>query len=121
MQLKFDFSQDVRLLYLYTTACCLCGSNQMLEIHHILGRVSDSAFNSSVLCKECHAKICHNREEHQKIFNKSVVVLQEVGFKPNNNKDIEFLRDWWSELVNDDTYNWFIDKFSTGHTRQKVP
>lgn len=92
----------------------------MLELHHILGRVSDSAFNSAVLCKKCHDRIGHSREEHQKIFNRSVVVLQEISFRPIE-RDIEFLRDWWEELVNEKTHNWFIEKFSTGRARQKVP
>lgn len=92
----------------------------MLEIHHILGRVSDSAFNSSVLCNKCHSQIGHTTEEHQRIFNKSVVVLNDVGFKPEE-KDMKFLTHYWSELVNQNTHDWLVRKFSTVDTSQKVP
>lgn len=91
----------------------MCGSNRELSIHHILGRVSDSGFNSSVLCGDCHSRIGHTREEHQKIFQKAVVVLHSVGFKPGD-RDMNFLRDNWEELVSEVTHRWFVSELSTG-------
>ncbi len=105
MNLKFPFPEEVRNLYLYTYSCCLCGSNQMLELRHILGRISDSAFNSAVVCHECHSKMGHSTEEHQRVFNKSVVVLHEIGFNPEQ-KDIDFLIKYQKEMISDETYFW---------------
>lgn len=98
MKLQNDFPQEVRLLYLYHYSCFLCGrSDRGLEIHHILGRVSDCAFNSSCLCSYCHSHICHTREEHQRIFKITYQFLLQVSFKPQE-KDISFLRDNFQEL-----------------------
>jgi len=101
MQLKNNFSLEVRLLYLYEFSCCLCGSNGNgrggLELHHILGRISDSAFNSALVCNGCHSTMGHSREEHQRVFSKSFPVLHRLGFKPQDD-DIEFLKDNFDEL-----------------------
>lgn len=102
MQLQFPFPSEVRNLYLYKQYCCLCNSNGNerggLELHHVLGRVSDSAFNSAVLCKVCHDHIGHSRLEHHLIFSKSFPILYTTGFKPLE-KDLEFLRINWDELI----------------------
>jgi len=96
MKLKYDFPPKVRLLYLYHTACFLCGSNGSdcggLEIHHILGRVSDSAFNSSCLCRCCHAKMVHNQQEHREVFAHTFEFLRSSRLRG------DFLPteyDWW--------------------------
>jgi len=102
MKLKYDFPKEVRLLYLGHWRCFLCGSNGTtkggLEIHHILGRVSDSAFNSSCLCRQCHAGICHNDGEHQTIFFQTLTYLKSINYKPSE-KDWAFLEEHIKELV----------------------
>lgn len=56
MKLKNRFSQWVRWVFSDTQPCCQkCGSNQMLEIHHIYGTISSALFNGIVLCHKCHA------------------------------------------------------------------
>lgn len=97
MQLKYDFPLKVRLLYLYHYSCFLCGRNYPLEIHHILGRVSASAFNSSCLCRICHERICHNREEHRKIFALTFKFLLNADFVPDD-EDMKFLEKYFDEL-----------------------
>lgn len=58
----------------------MCGGNGQdsggLEIHHIWGRVSWSAFNSSCLCKECHGHVGHSREERTNLLRITVSFLQ---------------------------------------------
>lgn len=106
MKLNYNFPIEVRVLYLYHYSCFLCGSNGSdcggLEIHHILGRVSDSAFNSSCLCKKCHSRIGHTREEHQLIFFYTIQFLRDQQFIPSD-KDMQFLFDYGVELINDRT------------------
>lgn len=109
MKLQNPFPEKVRLLYMDYWACFLCGFNGWnrggLEIHHILGRVSDSAFNSSCLCGYCHKRIGHTKEEHQKIFYQTVQFLKKILFKPEK-EDLDFLRENYSELVCEKTEKW---------------
>jgi hypothetical protein len=94
MQLRYDFTLETRLLYLGHWECFLCGQNGQetggLDIHHILGRVSDCAFNSSCLCRKCHIGIRHEREEHIKIFAKTLEFLTRKEYKPKD-EDWAFL------------------------------
>lgn len=105
MKLQYDFLPRVRLLYLYHTACFLCGRNYPLEIHHILGRVSDSAFNSSCLCNQCHSHVGHTRQEHQLIFFHTINFLYNVGFKPLE-EDMKFLSENAEELISPQSMEW---------------
>lgn len=109
MNLSNPFPLEVRNLYLYVYSCCLCGSNEMLELHHILGRVSDSAFNSALICHECHSHVGHTREEHWEIFSYSFPLLHRLGFRPQN-KDINFLDKNWDELMSPYVIDWLKDK-----------
>lgn len=112
MKLKYDFPQKVRNLYLYQYSCFLCSrSDQGLELHHILGRVSDSAFNSSCICSKCHSYMGHTREEHQNIFFYTLKFLHDVKFKPED-KDLDFLEEHAEELINGDTML-FVAQLST--------
>jgi len=94
MKLAFPFSFEVRLLYLNCWKCWLCGENGQrkggLEIHHILGRISDSAFNSSCLCKECHSHMGHSQEEECKLFLITLKYLYDMKYQPCE-KDYDFL------------------------------
>ena len=103
MKLKNDFPGEIRQLYLGYWKCFFCDSNGWnrggLEIHHILGRVSSVAFNSSCLCGECHKHIGHTREEHQTLFHKTLDFLKNVGYNPKK-EDYKFLEDNFNELWN---------------------
>jgi hypothetical protein len=79
MDLKFPFPLEVRTLFMDCWQCWECGGNGSncggLELHHIYGRISDSAFNASVLCKDCHNRVGHTQEEHVKFVRKTISFL----------------------------------------------
>lgn len=109
MKLSNPFPQSVRLLYLGHWECFKCGSNGTnrggLEIHHILGRVSGSAFNSSCLCHYCHTSILHNRETHRFLFGKLLRFLYNIRYKPIQD-DFIFLRNNYNDLVSEKSEQW---------------
>ena len=109
MILENPFPLEVRTLYLGWWKCFLCNGNGWgkggLAIHHILGRVSASAFNSSCLCGECHSKMGHSREEHRKIFWKTLQFLFVNEYKPNE-EDMDFLRKNSEELIGEEAKKW---------------
>jgi hypothetical protein len=86
MKLKNDFSNETRHLWLGHWECGLCKKNGQttggLELHHIYGRVSDSPFNSVVLCKKCHASIAHNDDEHRKLLAYTIRYLLKIHYRP---------------------------------------
>ena len=91
MYLKNPFPDKVRYLYLYNCfECWQCGCNQMIELHHIWGRISASALNSAPLCKGCHVHILHTRYERQDLLRKTLRFLESQGYCWNN-EDGEFL------------------------------
>lgn len=106
MKLKHPFKSEVRLLYLGHWECFLCGCNGWdrggLEIHHILGRISGSAFNSSCLCGYCHKNIGHSLEEQHKIFFQTFQFIRKIKYKPSE-ADWEFLEKHYKELVGSNT------------------
>ena len=54
MKLRNNFTDETRAIYCFETSCQLCTSNKVLELHHILGRCSNSILNSILLCRKCH-------------------------------------------------------------------
>ena len=101
MQLKHPFPPTVRNLYLGVWYCFYigedgkqCNSNGIgrggLELHHILGRVSGCAFNSCLLCKQCHNSIVHNIDEHRRLFVQTLRFLHSINYKPTE-EDIQFV------------------------------
>lgn len=92
MKLRNPFPQEVKLLYLYRYDCDLCGSNQMLELHHIVGRSSNSAFNASLLCHKCHGGMSHHVEEETRLYEANRRQLQRIGYVATD-KDLQFLKD----------------------------
>jgi uncharacterized protein YbaR (Trm112 family) len=107
MQLKNPFPQEVRLLYLYEWQCRLCGSNGSgcLELHHIMGRISCSVFNSFLICPECHGNMCHSQEEEQKLFAKTFMWCYNIGYKPNHD-DLKFIEENYERLFTKDLKQW---------------
>lgn len=82
MKLRNPFSQDTRELFFdsrYT--CFMCGGNQMIELNHTAGRVSDSPVNASPLCRECHSHVGHHHEEEKALFKKTLKYLAQRGYE----------------------------------------
>mgnify|MGYP003529154572 FL=1 len=77
---------------MYTYACILCGSNGNtrggLELNHIFGRVSSSAFNASLLCHECHSHIGHTQEEHSQLFFLNAKFLVENNYQATDDDKV---------------------------------
>lgn len=101
MNLQNPFPPEVRNLYLGVWYCfnvsedgTPCQSNGVgrggLELHHILGRVSGAAFNSCLLCGECHRHIGHSMDEQRKLFVATLQFLNSIQYKPTE-EDIQFL------------------------------
>lgn len=109
MYLKNPFPLSVRLLYLDCWQCWFCGSNGStkggLELHHIMGRNSACAFNSSVLCKECHSHIGHSREEEQKLFAKTLHYLYDIQYIPKVG-DYAFMKLNYQRLMTPELQQW---------------
>lgn len=93
MKLANPFPENVRLIYLYVYACFECGrSDRGLELHHITGRDSLSAFNACPLCKVCHNAIIHTNYEERKYFRINKDFLLKQHYQPIE-YDFEFIRD----------------------------
>ena len=109
MQLRNPFPPEVKLLYLGCWRCWLCGANGQtkggLDIHHIMGRISNSAFNSSCLCRECHNNVLHTKEVESKLFLITLVYLQDVGYVPVQ-KDWDFFRENYQRLHSPELEEW---------------
>ena len=96
MKLKNKFNDNTRALFIFETTCWNCGRPNP-ELHHILGRVSDSPLNAYPLCQEyCHSKHIEMKSENniRKFLKQTIKFLCD----PNNNydftkKDIEFYRE----------------------------
>lgn len=113
MKLANPFPLRVRLLYLDCWTCWMCEENGQrsggLEIHHITGRDSDSAFNSSCLCKKCHTVIEHTQEREAELFLKTLKYLYNLEYEPNMD-DFDFIRSH-PYLVTTEVAVW-LDKLS---------
>lgn len=92
MELNNPFSQEIRNLFLYVYSCFKCGrSDRGLELHHIVGRSSNSAFNACPLCVICHGKIGHTEKEEGELFLITLNFLLLSKYQPIE-KDYNFLR-----------------------------
>lgn len=93
MKLNNPFPDEIRNIFLYVYACFKCGrSDRGLELHHITGRDSDSAFNACPLCKDCHAKIGHTQSEEKELYGYTKDFLMSERYNPIE-KDWQFLRE----------------------------
>jgi hypothetical protein len=113
MLLKNDFPIQVRQLYIGVWTCWECNGNGWgrggLEIHHILGRKSASAFNSSCLCGRCHKKVGHTRDEHRRLFQRTFFWLKNIQYKPTE-EDWMFLEKNYEEIVGSEIISWLSKK-----------
>lgn len=119
MKLANPFPLEVRLLYLDCWRCFLCGSNGNsrggLSIHHIMGRVSGCAFNSSCLCGTCHETMGHSHEEEQQLFALTLQYLHAKHYSPNQH-DIEFLVGNYHRLLSEQMIHWLRDNTPGSYT-----
>lgn len=59
--------------------CQLCGSNQNLHLHHILGRsknLTDDPDNCIMLCQNCHLEVAHKNQKKYR-----PILLEKLGGK----------------------------------------
>lgn len=93
MHLRNPFSKQTRELFRYKQHCFLCGKNANagVELNHTIGRYSNSAFNASVLCHECHSHVGHTQKEHVTLLQKTLEALFiDRDFEPKE-EDWKFL------------------------------
>lgn len=109
MNLKNPFSQRTRSLYIGVWYCWICGGNGTqnggLELHHIMGRNSASAFNSALLCHGCHEKMCHNQEEERMLFLITLKFLLEMRYIPTE-EDVKFITENEQRLIGDEAVHY---------------
>jgi len=90
MHLQNPFSQDTRNLFLYEYSCWLCArSDRGLEIHHSLGRCSNSPLNAFLICTYCHSHMGHSQKEEANCLQTTMRWLLRQGYELTK-KDIEF-------------------------------
>jgi len=95
MKLRNNFSDLTRALYIQPVNpddeyCWICKSNQSCELHHILGRVSNSPFNSCCLCRKCHEN--YTKLDKGKLLRMAIKFCLREQYTPTE-KDIKFYRD----------------------------
>jgi len=99
MNLAHEFKKEDREYYRYEYACHECGrSDRGLELHHIKGRKNhehhlSSIFNSRLLCKFCHDKILHTKEEEERFVLETMRFLKEQNYQPKK-IDLLFLKEY---------------------------
>jgi 5-methylcytosine-specific restriction endonuclease McrA len=88
MYLKNNFSPKVREVYIFTRNCQKCGRCDLpISIHHILGRVSNSALNSIMLCDECHTSGSYKQKKEFLLLTIRFLLANYYDF---NQEDIDF-------------------------------
>ena len=81
MKLKYPFTEETRNLLLYEYNCRDCGrSDRGLELHHILGRCSNSPLNMYLICTHCHKVIGHSQAEESKYLQQTIKWLLLYGY-----------------------------------------
>ncbi len=74
--MKNNFTDEVRAEFIFETTCWRCNRSNP-ELHHILGRVSNSILNAYPLCRKCHSKHIEmmNEENKKKFLNETIRFL----------------------------------------------
>ena len=78
MKLRNPFTTATRELFRDVQwECWECGTNGggAMELHHIVGRSSNSPFNAAPLCLECHSHALHTQEAELRYFRKTLNYL----------------------------------------------
>ena len=88
--MKNNFTEETRAEFIFETTCWKCNRPNP-ELHHILGRVSNSILNAYPLCRKCHLKHIEtmSEENKKKFLNETIRFLVENNYKFKQ-KDIDF-------------------------------
>lgn len=88
--MKNNFTEETRAEFIFETTCWKCNRPNP-ELHHILGRVSNSILNAYPLCRKCHLKHIKmiSEENKKKFLNETIRFLVENNYKFKQ-KDIDF-------------------------------
>lgn len=105
MKLKNPFTIETRELFRDVHNCWQCHSNGQesnntgLELHHIYGRISASAFNASPLCGNCHRQVTHTSKERVYLVVKTINFLRKKGYSIQQ-EDVDFLASTGRDIKN---------------------
>lgn len=89
--MRNEFPKEVKDIFYRSRHCLRCGRvDNLIELHHIVGRDSNSAFNCCRLCKDCHDGILHTQECEIELFALTYKYLLNEGYEIQD-KDREFL------------------------------
>lgn len=88
--MKNNFTEETRAEFIFETTCWKCNRPNP-ELHHILGRVSNSILNAYPLCRKCHLKHIEtmSEENKKKFLNETIRFLVKNNYKFKR-KDIDF-------------------------------
>jgi hypothetical protein len=103
--MKNDFTDITRALFVFEKTCWNCNAPEP-ELHHILGRVSNSPLNAYPLCrKNCHSfHIEMKSEENKYKFLKQTFRFlcdpnNQYRFTKKDNKFMEDNRKYYEKIV----------------------
>jgi len=88
--MKNNFTEETRAEFIFETTCWRCNRPNP-ELHHILGRESNSPLNAYPLCRMCHSKHIEmiSEENKKKFLNETIRFLVKNNYKFKR-KDIDF-------------------------------
>jgi len=80
--MKNNFTDEVRAEFIFENTCWRCNRPNP-ELHHILGRCSNSILNAYPLCRTCHSKHSEMTKEpnKKKFLNETIRFLAKSGYK----------------------------------------
>lgn len=71
--------------------CCICGRNDVIDVHHIDGDVShNDPINLQTLCKGCHV-VAHCDKPMKQVFNEFVEICKKKNINPYELLDVLYL------------------------------
>ena len=77
--MRNEFPKDVKEIFYRSRHCLQCGRVDLpIELHHIVGRESNSAFNCIRICKDCHAGAVHTLERECNFYVTTCMYLNSV-------------------------------------------
>ena len=89
--MRNEFPPEVKEIFYRSRYCLKCGRvDRPIEIHHIVGRDSNSALNACRLCDTCHEHIKHTNKYECMLFNITTKYLVSQGYHLID-KDYKFL------------------------------
>lgn len=88
--MKNNFTEETRAEFIFETTCWKCDRPNP-ELHHILGRCSNSILNAYPLCRTCHSHHIEmiSEDNKKKFLNETIRFLVKNNYKFKQ-KDIDF-------------------------------